>query len=217
MKKDMKLGKLWWWSLALFAGVALWLLLAGPERLFGWDTGMIGMALIAGCAWALLHAVSRIPAHALTASASPAEWNARVGAGVTLIAVLYFVSKLHVFNDADVVRNPGANAVVRNMVLLLIAWSVLSNVLSSRLKDAVAADERDRQIAVRAAKWGRESLIVGVVAVAVMLGLTPVDRLGWATPLMIGNLLVLVLMLGWLCEYAATLWCYAADRRAAQS
>ena len=213
----MKLGKLWWWSLAPFAGVALWLLLVGPERLFGWDAGMIGMALLMGGAWATLHAVSRVPADALEAAASPAEWKARVGAGVALIAVLYFVTKLHVFNDADIVRNPGANAVARNMVLLLIAWSVLSSMLCSRLKDAIAADERDREIAVRAAKWGRESLIVGVVAVAIMLGLTPADRLAWATPLMIGNLLVLVLMLGWLCEYAATLWCYAADRRAVQS
>lgn len=213
----MKIGKPWLWSLALFAGVASWLLLAGPDRLFGWDGGRLGMAMLVGCAGAALHAVTRIPPDALAASASPAEWNARIGAGITLIAVLYFVSKLHVFNDADVMHNPGANAVVRNMVMLLVAWSVLSGLLSSRLKDTVAADERDRQIAVRAARWGRESLIVGVVAVALMLGFTPADRLVWATPLMIGNLLVLVLMVGWLCEYAATLWCYAADRRASRT
>lgn len=209
----MAIGRAWLWGLLPLAGVIVWMLSFGPDRLFGWDTGRIGMALAVGCAWALLHAVSRTPSEALAASASPAEWKARVGAGITLVAVLYFVSKLHVFNDADIVRNPGANAVARNLAMLLVAWSVLSGALSARLKGAVEADERDREIAVRAAAWGRSALIVVIVGMAAMLGFTPVDLLGWATPLMIGNLLVLALMLGWLCEYAATLWCYAADRR----
>lgn len=201
------------WSLIVMAGMALWLLLAGPGRLFGWDSGQLGMALLVGSAWGLLYAVSRLPREALVRSASPAEWKARVGAGFTLVAIVYFLSKLHVFNDAAFPDNHSASAVGRNLVLLLIAWTVLSQVLASRLKGEVEADERDREIAVEAAGWGRGALVVCVIGIAVMLGFTPADRLDWATPLMIGNLLVLALMWGWLCEYVATLVYYVRDRR----
>ena len=201
------------WSLIVLAGVALWLLLAGPDRLFGWDTGNVGMVLLVGSAWGLLHAVSRLPREALARAASPAEWKARVGAGFTLVAIVYFLSKMHVFNDAAFPHNPGASAVGRNLVLLLIAWTILSQVLASRLKGVVEADERDREIAVEAAGWGRGALIFCVIGIAVMLGFTPAERLDWATPLMIGNLLVFALMWGWLCEYAATLAYYWRDRR----
>jgi len=201
------------WGLIVLAGVAFWLLLAGPDRLFGWDTGKMGMILLVGSAWGLLYAVSRLPREALARSASPAEWQARVGAGFTLVAIAYFLSKMHVFNDAALTHNPGASAVGRNLVLLLIAWTILSQVLAARLKGVVEADERDREIAVEAAGWGRGALIVCVIGIAVMLGFTPVERLDWATPLMIGNLLVLALMCGWLCEYAATLAFYWRDRR----
>ncbi len=204
----------WRWGLIVLAGVALWLLLAGPDRLFGWDTGTLGMTLLVGSAWGLLYAVSRLPREALARSASPAEWKARVGAGFTLVAIVYFLSKLHVFNDAAFPHNPGASAVGRNLVLLLIAWTVLSQVLASRLKGLVEADERDREIAVEATGWGRGALVVGIVGIAVTLAFTPADRLDWATPLMIGNLLVFALMCGWLCEYAATLAYYWRDRRA---
>lgn len=201
------------WSLIVLAGVALWLLLAGPDRLFGWDTGNVGMVLLVGSAWGLLHAVSRLPREALARAASPAEWKARVGAGFTLVAIAYFLSNLHVFNDAAFLRNPGASAVGRNLVLLLIAWTILSQLLASRLKGVVEADERDREIAVEAAGWGRGALIFCVIGIAVMLGFTPAEHLDWATPLMIGNLLVFALMWGWLCEYVATLGYYWRDRR----
>lgn len=203
----------WRWGLIVVAGVALWLLLAGPDRLFGWDTGQLGMVLLVGSAWGLLYLVSRLPREALAQSASPAEWQARVGAGFTLVAIAYFLSKLHVFNDAAFPHNHGASAVARNLVLLLIAWTILSQVLASRLKGVVEADERDREIAVEAAGWGRGALIFCVIGIAVMLGFTPAERLDWATPLMIGNLLVFALMWGWLCEYVATLAYYWRDRR----
>jgi hypothetical protein len=203
----------WWrWGWAPLAGCALWLLLAGPERLLGWDSGMLGMALLVGSAWCGLYAVSRLPGEVLARSASPAEWRARIGAGFTLAAIAYFLSKVHVLDDAAFPYNHGANAVARNLVLLLVAWSVMSQVLASRMKGVVEMDERDREIAVQAAGWGRGALIFCVVGIAAMLAFTPGDRLEWATPLAIGNLLVFALMWGWLCEYAATLLYYQRDR-----
>lgn len=201
------------WVLMLVAGCGLWLLLAGPKQLLGWDAGNFGMVLLIASAWGLLYSVSRLPREALAQSASPAEWKARVGVGFTAVAMTYFFAKMHVFNDAPIPHNPDATAVGRNLVLLLIAWTILSSVLASRWKGIVEEDERDREIAVQAAGWGRAALIFSIVGFAVMLSFTPASRLEWATPLMIGNLLIFALMWGWLCEYVASLAYYWKDRR----
>ena len=102
-----------------------------------------------------------------------------------------------------------------NLVLLLVAWTIVSGVLASRWKGVREQDERDREIAVKAAAWGRGALIFTVFGIAAMLSFSPASRLDWATPLMLGNLLVFALMWGWLCEYAATLVGYWQDRRGA--
>jgi hypothetical protein len=201
------------WGLIVGAGCVLWLLLTGPKQLFGWDAGQLGMTLLVASAWGLLYAVSRMPREALERSASPAEWKARIGAGFTLIAMVYFFSKMPVFNDATILHNPHANAVGRNLVMLLIAWTILSEVLASRWKGAVEADERDREIAALAAGWGRGALMFCIMGLAVMLGFSPAHRLEWVTPLTIGNLLVFALMWGWLCEYVAALLYYRRDRQ----
>lgn len=201
------------WGLIVGAGCVLWLLLTGPKQLLGWDAGQLGMALLVASAWGLLYAVSLMPREALERSASPAEWKARIGAGFTSIAMIYFLWKMPVFNDAPILHNPHATAVGRNLVMLLIAWTILSEVLASRWKGAVEADERDREIAVLAAGWGRAALMFCIMGIAVMLGFSPAQKLEWATPLMIGNLLVFALMWGWMCEYVATLLYYRRDRQ----
>lgn len=200
-------------ALIMLAGCALWMLLAGPEQLFGWDAGQLGMVLLIASACGLLYIVSRMPGEALQRSASPAEWKARIGAGFTAIAMVYFFAKMHVFNAAALPHDPDANAVGRNLVMLLIAWLILSEVLASHWKGKVEEDERDREIAALAAGWGHSALIFCIVGIA-MLSFTPADRLEWATPLMIGNLLIFALMWGRLCEYVATLAYYCRDRRA---
>ena len=52
-----------------------------------------------------------------------------------------------------------------------------------------------------------------MIVVAVMLGISPADRLEWATHFVIGNLLVLALMVGWLVECTAIGVMYWRDRR----
>ena len=101
----------------------------------------------------------------------------------------------------------------RNLVMLMIAWVVIENALASRWQGVEEQDERDREIASQASGWGRGALIFSIIGIAVMLSFAPVERLAWATPLMLGNLLIFALMWGWLCEYAATLFLYWRDRR----
>ena len=199
----------------VLAGLSLWLLLAGPGRLFGLQTGDFGVLVLMAGTWMLLYAVSRIPREALDAAASPAEWQARIGVTFSAVSILYFLAKAHVFNDAPIPNNPDATAVGRHLVLLLVAWIILCSVVASRWKGAVDEDERDREIAVSAAGWGRGALIFVIIGIAVMLSVSPASRLAWATPSMIGNLLIFALMWGWLCEYVATLAYYWRDRNGA--
>ncbi len=204
------------WHLIGLMGVAvlaLWLLLAGPSRVLGIDPGKLGLVLLVTATWVSLYRLSQIPRGELEAVISPGEWRAWIGLGFMAIAVAYFLAKAEVFAQAPVWNNPEAGAVGRNLVMLLIAWSVLSSVLGSRWKDAVQEDERDREIEKQAAGWGRGALTFCIIGLALMFGFSPAEKLQWATPLMIANLLVFALMWGWLCEYAATAIHYWRDRR----
>lgn len=105
-----------------------------------------------------------------------------------------------------------AGAVGRHLVLLRVAWAVLSQLLSSRSQGAIEQDERDREIARRAADRGRGALTFCVIAIAVTLGFSPASRLDWATPAMASGLLVFAPMWGRLFEYAASAVHYWRDR-----
>jgi uncharacterized membrane protein YidH (DUF202 family) len=201
-----------WLALVLLAGLALWLLLAGPAKVLGFDPGKLGMVLLVGTAWISLYAVSRLPHGELEAVVSPGEWRAWVGFGFTLVAILYFLSKVSVFEYGPAWGNPDASAVARNLVMLLIAWAVLTSVMSARWKGVVQEDERDRAIEKQASGWGRGALVAVIIGLAVMLGFSPAAKLEWASHFMIANLLVFALMWGWLCEYAATAVMYVRDR-----
>lgn len=205
------------WHVAVLAAVALpalWLLLAGPERVFGIDAGKLGMALLVTAAWTSLLALSRLPRGEGEAAVAPGEWKAWIGTGFMLVAVAYFLGKLDVFSGASY-GDHVAQAVARNLVLLLVVWLVLSKVVAARWKGAVEQDERDRGIAVRAEGWGRGALAACITGYAVLFGFSPPDRLQWASHFMVANLLVLALMVGWLAEYAATALLYLRGRRAA--
>ena len=205
----MLLRRWGWVGLLVLAGLALWLLLAGPAKVLGFDPGKLGMVLLVTTTWVSLYAISRMPRGVLEAAISPGEWRAWAGFGFTLVAVVYFLAKVRVFGQS----NADASAVGGNLVMLLIAWAVLSSVMKSHWKGVVQEDERDREIEKRASGWGRGALIVGIIGLAVMLGFSPPGKLQWATHFMIANLLVFALMWGWLCEYAATALMYWRDRR----
>lgn len=199
-------------GLLALAGLAFWLLLAGPSEVLGVDTGQAGTALLVATAWISMYAVSRLPRAELGKIASPGEWKAWIGTGFMVVAIGYFAAKMHVFQGADALHNPAASAVGRNLVLLLVAWTVLSSVLVSRWKDEVQQDERDREIERHASGWGRTALIVFVIGLALMLGFSPAIKLHWATHFMIANLLIAGVMVGCLFEYAATAVHYWRDR-----
>ena len=198
-------------ALAAMALPALWLLLAGPERLLDIEGDHIGMVLLVTAAWTSLLLLSKLPRGEGEAAIAPAEWRAWVGTGFMAVAVAYFVGHVEVFAAGPDDR--AARAVAGRLVLLLVAWAVLSQVLASRWKGTVDEDERDRGIAMRAAGWWRGTAALAVLVMAGTLGFSPPDRLHWATHFMVANLLVLGLMCAWLAECAATALMYLRDRR----
>ena len=199
-------------GLAAIALPALWLLLAGPERVLGVDSGNAGMVLLVTAAWTSLLALSRLPRGEAERAIAPAEWKAWIGTGFMLVAMVFLATRAELFLGPSADRHT-AQGVVRSLVMLLVAWAVLSRVVAARWAGAVDEDERDREIALRASGHGRNALVVAGIALAVSLGFSPPDRLAWATHFGIANLLVFGLMLGWLVEYAATALMYLADRR----
>lgn len=202
------------WGLAAgvaLAGFAFWLLLAGPEDVLGVDVGGFGFGLLVLVAWASMHAVTVAPRGELDDAVSPGEWQAWVGFGFTLVVLAYLLLKADVIAGAEDMRDLGR--IGRNIVLLLVSWAVVAQVLRWRWKGKVLEDERDRDIAVRAAAWGRCALVFCVIGVAVMLGLTPPARLAWATPIMVAHLLVFALVWHSLVEYAVAGISYWRDRR----
>ena len=204
-----------WWGLLGVGLLAFWALLAGPSTLLGVDLGKVGTATLVLLAWGALYAISRMPPGEAERGLAPGEWRAWVGVAFMLAATGYFLARADVFAAAALQENPHASAVGRHLVLLLVAWSVLSGVLGARWKGRVQEDERDREIEKRAAGWGRGALIACIVGLALMLAFSPAERLAWATHFMIANLLVFALMWGWLCEYVATAMLYWRDRRGA--
>lgn len=207
------MGRLAWIGLLALAGLSLWLLL-GSGRVFGIDLGMLGMTLLVATAWAALHRLSSVPQGEFERGVSPGEWRAWIGLGFMAVATAYFVTRLHGMGGSDPFDALLPRDVARNLVLLLVAWIVLSQVVASRWAGRVQADERDRRIEAQAGDWGRTALVFVVIGLAVLFGFSPAERLQWATHAMIANLLVFALLWGWLVEYAATALMYMRDRRA---
>ncbi|MBN8799971.1 MAG: hypothetical protein J0H45_11585, partial [Stenotrophomonas nitritireducens] len=143
------------------AALAMWLLLAGPERVLGLDGGNVGILLLMGAMWAAVHGVGRATREELEGAGSPGEWKAWLGLGFMSLAVVYGLAKAPLFLHMARWNDPDAGAVARNLVMLLVAWTVLSRLLDSRWKGAVRGDERDRGIEQAAAAWGRGALVAG--------------------------------------------------------
>lgn len=209
----MRVNSLGFAGLLALAGIGLWLMISGSGRFFGIDIGTFGVVLLITTTWLSLYAVSALPDGEFERRIAPGEWRAWIGLGFMALAIIYFVSKLHLFQGEAFPHAHHAQVVVRNLVLLLVAWAVLSQVLEARWRDRVQADERDRQIEADGSRWGQGGLVFAVVVLMVLLGFSPPDRLTWASHFMIANLLALVLMVGWLVEHAAVAVLYWRGRR----
>lgn len=202
------------WGLAGLVGlaiVAFWMLLAGTEEILGVDLGGFGVGLATLVAWAALHGISVAPRGEFEEAVSPSEWKAWIGLAFSALVAGYLLTKGDAIAAVTDYRDLGN--VGRNIVLLVIAWAVVSQVLAWRWKGKVLEDERDREIAVRAAGWGRGATVFVVIGIAAMLGLSPAWKLAWASHIVIAQMLVFALVWGSIMEYAVTAVSHWRDRR----
>ena len=192
------------WLLAP-ASLALWLVLVTPTRWLGIDTGAVGTGLLLLTAWASLWLSTRIPANR-EASVSPGEvrqWVALAFTGV--IAVFLLV------NAGDIVSAQGIaelRGIGRTVAMLVIGWILFSAVLRQRANAGVQEDERDREVQRHADSWSHAAISLFVIAVAVTLGLSPADRLAWATPIVVAHLLIFALVVSSLTGCVVAVWQY---------
>lgn len=196
------------WLLAP-ASLALWLILVTPSRWLGIDTSAAGTGLLLLTAWAGLWLSTRIPADR-EASVSPSEvrqWVALVFTG----AIAAFLA----INAVDIARAENVSdlkALGRTVAMLVIGWILFSAVLRQRAHAGVQEDERDREVQRQADSGSHAVICLLVVALAVTLGLSPVERLAWATPIVIAHLLIFALVLANLIGCVVAVWQYRRGR-----
>lgn len=190
-----------------------------PDVDLGWPGGL---AMLAGAwtVWYLLWATLQESAAAAGADdtavpISPGEQRAWIGLAFTAAILVYFALHGSRMVAADGTMAPEASAIGRHIGLLVVGWLVVMRVLRQRWRDRVEEDERDRLIQARAGSWARIGLSVFVLCIAVMFAFSPLDRLQWARPMTLSNLLMTGLIASSLLEYAVTGLAYWRDRRSA--
>lgn len=199
--------------------LAFYVLFVMPDIDLGWPGGL---AVLGGAwlVWYLLWATVQASAAAAktdesVAPVSPGEQRAWIGLVFTVAILVYYALRSSQMVAADGSMAPEASAVGSHIGMLVVAWLVVMSVLRRRWRDTVEQDERDRQIEARAGGWARLGLSVFVIGLAVMFAFSPLDRLAWATPMTISNLLMTGLIVSCLLEYAVTGVAYWRDRRGA--
>jgi hypothetical protein len=197
--------------------LAFYVLFVLPDIDLGWPGGlaMLGAAWLV---WYLLWATMRESAatarsdEAALPTASPGEQQAWIGFVFTLAILAYYAVRGPLMVAADGSRAPEAAAIGRHIGFLVVAWLVVMQVLRKHWRDSVEQDERDRMIQARATRWARGGLSVFVIGVAVTFAFTPLDRLHWAQPMTISNLMMFGLIAASLLEYLVTALAYWRGR-----
>ena len=80
------------------------------------------------------------------------------------------------------------------------------------LEESVQEDERDRAVEAAADAWSHAALAFVIIGYAVLFGFSPPERLRWATPIVIANLLMFALVCSCFVGGLVAVWRYRRDR-----
>ena len=198
----------------VFAGVGLTLFFGNSYRSWDLPLDWIGTVLFVAAVWFFVDAVHSVPRSDAELAIAPQEWQAWVGLAFCTASVVAIWIYLPIFAAQMSIReNPDAADAARSIGMLFVAWAVLAYVLNQRWAGTVIADERDRDIEKRASSWGRAASTALVIAIAVMLGFSPTNRLQTLSYPWIAQLLMASLLVGACFDNAVAALLYWRDRQ----
>jgi hypothetical protein len=214
----MAISRLAWGILALALTGALASLFGPDLRWWGFNLGSLGATAFGFTVWIGAWLYARYPDRIFAPEWSIAErraWTALVFVLLILIAYLRFMWGLAAMPDVPAtIRELPSEHFIANLVVLFIAWAVVSSSLRGKERDVIEVDERDLRLRGAADHVGDWALTILVCWCAGLLTFQPAERLiWWLAPLIAANVLIGILIAKTLIEHLYLVGRYAWDRR----
>lgn len=200
----------------LLAGLGLILFFAGELHTLGYalPIGFVGPWLFVVSVWFFVDAVYSVPASEQEQMLPPGEWQAWIEVAFICAILWQLYQGLPAYlPQMPIQLNPEAGLAGRSLVPTFIAWAILASVLQQRSGQAIAFDERDWEIEKQASSWAYRTTVTGVIAIALLLGFSPVDRLMQFSPAWLAQVLIMVLVGGRAIQCVAMAGLYWRQRR----
>ena len=201
--------------LFLIAGLillGLWFWFVASGDIWNLPTALYGSVCWLLSVWLGIGFIRRYPQW-LSSSFTYKEASAWIAWFFTLLITLYLLLKTSALIGEQGIQLEQAKAVGRQIVQIIAFWLLLQWLLHSLRRKEVLEDERDRAINNTANQWAYGALVFCSIGMAVMLGLSPTEKLLWAVPSMIAHMLIFNLLWSSVVAYSVTIFLYWRDRR----
>jgi hypothetical protein len=214
----MAISRLAWGVLALALTGALASLFGPDQSLWGLNLGSLGATVFGFTVWFGAWLFARYPERIFAAAWSIAErraWTALVFVLLIFFAYLRFMWSVAGMQEAPAsFGDLPSQHFIANLVVLFIAWAVVSSEIRGKEPDVIESDERDRRLRGAANHAGDWALTILVCWCAGLLAFQPAERLTWwLAPLIAANVLIGILIVKTLVEHVYLVGRYAWDRR----
>ncbi len=205
------------WVLLMTGSVAAIATVLGPaERWGGVDIGAAGGAVFMLSLVASIVLFARRGDEVFPEHMSVSERRAWVGLAFMAIILTSYFHELWMLSERgalpDGIQDLFANRFMQKLLMLVIAWSVISHLIGSRA-GGVESDERDLRLRHRADRAGDWAFSLIVIAGILVLASIPAALLAWwLSPIVLANLLIGLLIAKSLVEHVALAFAYRMGR-----
>jgi hypothetical protein len=205
------------WVLLVVALLGATASVFGPDELWpGLHVGSTGTALFGFALWAGAWLLAKRPDRVFSSEWPIAERRAWAGLLFVLLIFLNFARFMYELSQQEAPQSIGempTRHFIFNIFTLLVSWIVVSKTIGTDPAGAVEFDERDRRIQ-RAADRCADLVftLIAIVCVGLLVTL-PAQRLEWwLAPLIAAQVLVCMLIVKSLSEYAYLVVSYVRER-----